>query len=186
VLKFDLEIQAFEITAQTGRNTWLWAANKFDVTGQVTDHAKKRCCCQSIHGRQPAFRSSSLTDAIVEKITGRKGIARTKVAFKSTTGQNSEIYVSDYDVTMPSRLPRTTISRDPAWFPAAAALLHLVPAGNPDGSIRTDCKSGTTRAFARYPGLTPAPLCPGRRRLALILSKGGSPDIYVCDSDNSN
>src|SRR5207249_3960781 len=59
-------------------------------------------------------------------------------------------------------------------------------AGNPD-VYSHDLQSGTRRAFARYPGLNAgAAPSPDGRRVALGLSKGGSPDIYVCDTDNSN
>jgi TolB protein len=48
-------------------------------------------------------------------------------------------------------------------------------------------QTGTRRAFARYPGMNAgAAPSPDGRRVAMVLSKNGSPDIYVCDADGSN
>jgi len=189
VLKFDLEIQGFEVTGADRAQYLVVGSNNSDVTGQVTDRANKTVLLSVKYtGGSPRSEAHSLTDAIVEKITGRKGIARTKVAFKVDTGQNSEIYVSDYDGHNAVAVTQDhTISRDPAWVPGRRMLYYTsYRAGNPD-VYSHDLQSGTRRAFARYPGLNAgAAVSPDGRRVALILSKGGSPDIYVCGSDNSN
>ena len=47
--------------------------------------------------------------------------------------------------------------------------------------------SGQRRVFAKYPGLnSSAAVSRDGRRVAMILSKGGSPDVYVCDADGGN
>jgi TolB protein len=50
-----------------------------------------------------------------------------------------------------------------------------------------DLPTGQRHNFSHYPGLnSSAAVSPDGRRVAMILSKGGSPDLYVCDADGSN
>src|SRR5438093_8858132 len=98
VLRFDLEIQGFEVTGADRAQYLVSGSNNSDVIGQVTDRANKAVLLSVRYtGGTPRSEAHTLSDAIVEKITGRKGIGRTKIAFKVESGQNSEIYVSDYD-----------------------------------------------------------------------------------------
>ena len=188
-LRFDLDIQGFEVTGADKAQYVVSGSNNSDVTGRLTDRVGKATLL-SVRYTGGTLRSEAhtLSDAIVEKITGRNGIARTKIAFKVETGQNSEIYVADYDGHNAKQVTQDhTITRDPAWVPARRVLYYTsYKAGNPDIYVH-DLQSGTRRAFARYPGLNAgAAPSPDGRRVALVLSKGGSPDIYVCDADGSN
>ena len=188
-LRFDLDIQGFEVTSADKAQYVVSSSNNSDVTGRLTDRVGKATLL-SVRYTGGTLRSEAhtLSDAIVEKITGRNGVARTKIAFKVETGQNSEIYVADYDGHNAKQVTQDhTITRDPAWVPARRVLYYTsYKAGNPDIYVH-DLQSGTRRAFARYPGLNAgAAPSPDGRRVALVLSKGGSPDIYVCDADGSN
>ena len=188
-LRFDLDIQGFEVTGADKAQYVVSGSNNSDVTGRLTDRVGKATLL-SVRYTGGTLRSEAhtLSDAIVEKITGRNGIARSKIAFKVETGQNSEIYVADYDGHNAKQVTQDhTITRDPAWVPARRVLYYTsYKAGNPDIYVH-DLQSGTRRAFARYPGLNAgAAPSPDGRRVALVLSKGGSPDIYVCDADGSN
>ena len=188
-LRFDLDIQGFEVTGADKAQYLVSGSNNSDVTGRLTDRVGKTTLLSARYtGGTLRSEAHTLSDAIVEKITGRNGIARTKVAFKVETGQNSEIYVADYDGHNAKQVTQDhTITRDPAWVPARRVLYYTsYKAGNPDIYVH-DLQSGTRRAFARYPGLNAgAAPSPDGRRVALVLSKGGSPDIYVCDADGSN
>jgi TolB protein len=189
VLRFDLEIQGFEITSPDKAQYLVSGNNNSSVVGRVIDRINKASLlAKEYTGGTPRSEAHSLSDDIVEKITGRKGIARTKIAFKVETGPNSEIYVADYDGHNAIAVTADhTITRDPAWVPGRRMLYYTsYKAGNPD-IYSHDLQSGTRRTFARYPGLNSgAAPSPDGRRVALVLSKGGSPDIYVCDADTSN
>src|SRR5947208_14197060 len=188
-LKFDLEIQGFEITSADKAQYLVSGNNNSSVVGRLTDRINKASLlAKEYTGGTPRSEAHSLSDDIVEKITGRKGIARTKIAFRAENGPNSEIYVADYDGHNAIAVTQDhTITRDPAWVPGRRMLYYTsYRAGNPD-IYSHDLQSGTRRTFARYPGLnTGAALSPDGRRVALVLSKGGSPDIYVCDADTGN
>src|SRR6266850_7136799 len=189
VLRFDLEIQGFEITSADKAQYLVSGNNSSSVVGRVIDRINKASLlAKEYTGGTPRSEAHSLTDEIVEKITGRKGIARTKIAFKAENGSNSEIYVADYDGHNAIGVTQDhTITRDPAWVPGRRMLYYTsYKAGNPD-IYSHDLQSGTRRTFARYPGLnTGAAPSPDGRRVALVLSKGGSPDIYVCDADGGS
>src|SRR2546422_9933828 len=189
VLRFDLDIQGFEITTADKAQYLLSGNNNSSVVGRVTDRINRASLlAKEYTGGTPRSEAHSLSDDIVEKITGRKGIARTKIAFKVENGPNSEIYVADYDGHNAIAVTQDhTITRDPTWVPGRRMLYYTsYKAGNPD-IYSHNLQSGTRRTFARYPGLnTGAALSPDGRRVALVLSKGGSPDIYVCDADGSN
>ncbi len=189
VLRFDLEIQGFEITSADQAQFLVSGNNNSSVVGRLTDRINKASLlAKEYTGGTPRSEAHSLSDDIVEKVTGRKGIARTKIAFKAENGPNSEIYVADYDGQNAIAVTQDhTITRDPAWVPGRRMLYYTsYKAGNPD-IYSHDLQSGTRRTFARYPGLnTGAAPSPDGRRVALVLSKGGSPDVYVCDADTGN
>ena len=189
VLRFDLEIQGFEITSADKAQYLVSGNNTSSVVGRVTDRINRASLlAKEYTGGTPRSEAHSLSDDIVEKITGRKGIARTKIAFKVENGPNSEIYVADYDGHNAIAVTQDhTITRDPTWVPGRRMLYYTsYKAGNPD-IYSHDLQSGTRRTFARYPGLnTGAAPSPDGRRVALVLSKGGSPDVYVCDADTGN
>ena len=189
VLRFDLEIQGFEITSADKAQFLLSGNNNSSVVGRLTDRINKASLlAKEYTGGTLRSEAHSLSDDIVEKITGRKGIARTKIAFKAENGPNSEIHVADYDGYNAIAVTQDrTITRDPTWVPGRRMLYYTsYKAGNPD-IYSHDLQSGTRRTFARYPGLNSgAASSPDGRRIAMVLSKGGSPDIYVCDADGSN
>jgi len=188
-LRFDLEIQGFEITGADKAQYLLRGSNNGDVSGQLSDRVNKANLLSTKYtGGTSRSEAHALSDAVVERITGRKGIARTKIAFKVENGQNSELYVADYDGHSAIQVTQDhTISRDPAWVPGRRVLYYTsYKASNPDVYVH-DLQSGTRRAFARYPGMNAgAAPSPDGRRVALVLSKNGSPDIYVCDADGSH
>ncbi len=189
VLRFDLEIQGFEITAPDKAQYLLSGNNNSSVLGRLTDRINRASLlAKEYTDSTPRSEAHALSDDIVEKTTGRRGIARTKIAFKAETGPNSEIVVADYDGHNAVAVTQDhTLTRDPAWVPGRRILYYTsYMAGNPD-IYWHDLPSRTRRAFARYPGLNAgAAPSPDGRRIAMVLSKGGSPDVYVCDADGSN
>ena len=58
--------------------------------------------------------------------------------------------------------------------------------GNPD-IFYHDLTTGQRRAVARYSGLnSSAAVSPDGTKVAMILSKGGSPNVYVCNADGTD
>jgi TolB protein len=187
-LKFDLEIAGFEIAGADSALLLISGSNRSSLVGRVTDRLKGSLLSKEYTGGTERAQAHAFADDIVQLLPGRQGIARTKIAFKVDTGQNSEIYIADYDGHNALRVTQdNTITRDPAWVPGRRALFYTsYKDGNPDIFFH-DLSSGTRRPFARYPGLNAgAAVSPDGRRVAMVLSKNGSPDIYVRDIDGNN
>ncbi|HMZ23108.1 MAG TPA: S41 family peptidase, partial [Blastocatellia bacterium] len=124
---------------------------------------------------------------VVQAVTGRKGIAQTKIAFKSVRASNSEVFVSDYDGFNPIAATQdNSIVAAPAWRPGRRMLYYTTyRLGNPD-IVSQDLDSGARAIVARYAGSNISPaLSADGRRVAMILSKNGSPDLYVANADGT-
>jgi TolB protein len=187
-LRFDLEVAGFKVTSAGEALLLVSGSNNPNVTGMVRDGNRAVLMNpKEYSGGTVRLQAHTFADDIVA-LLGRQGIARTKIAFKSDQGQNSEIYVADYDGHNAIQVTQDhTLTRDPSWVWGRRALYYTsYKAGNPDIYVH-DLQNGARRAFARYAGLNAgAAPSPDGRRVAMVLSKGGSPDIYVCDADGAN
>ena len=73
-------------------------SNNGNVQGRLTDpHNKATLLSKAYSGASARRQAHAFADDVVQAITSTKGIAQTKIAFKVDTGQNSEIYISDFD-----------------------------------------------------------------------------------------
>src|SRR5213594_4434047 len=189
VLQFDLYVQGFSFTGPESAQYLISGSNNGNVQGRVTDaHNKSTLLSKAYSGASAHRQAHALADDIVQAITGKKGIAQTKVAFKVDTGSTSEIYISDFDGANGQAVTKdNTIVAAPCWVPGRLALCYTsYKQGNPD-IFHHDLSTGQRRAIAKYSGLnTSASVSLDGKHIAMILSKGGSPDVYVCDADGSN
>ena len=97
----------------------------------------------------------AFADDIVQAITGKKGIAQTKIAFKvEAAGGNGEIYVADFDgYNAQSITHDATIVAAPAWVPGRLAIYYTsYKPGNPD-IFYHNLGAGQRRVVAGYSGL---------------------------------
>lgn len=134
-----------------------------------------------------------LTDDIVQKLTGQRGIAQTKIAFVLGLKRNSsspikELAVMDYDGHNAQR--RTfdnSISVRPRWSPDGRKILYTsYKNGFPD-VLEVDLFTGQRRRLASYPGLnTGAVFSPDGLHIALTLSKDGNPELYTMDAQGGS
>ena len=188
-LEFDLYVQGFNFTNAEGAQYLLSGSNNGNLQGRATDRVNNSPLVPSKIYSGSTLRKQVhwFADDFVNALQ-RKGIARTRIAFKVDTGANSEIYAADFDGQ--SAQPVTadnTIVAAPCWVPGKLALYYTsYKLGNPD-IFYHDLLNGQRHVYAKYPGLnTSAAVSPDGRRIAMILSKSGSPDVYVCDADGGN
>jgi len=124
-----------------------------------------------------------LNDTIVEKFTGERGIAHTKIVFSNNSTGYKEIYVIDYDGYNLKRLTDDkSINLLPRWSPDGKKIIYTTyKYRNPDLYIMN--ADGTNKkALSTYQGLnTPAAFSPDGKNIAISLSKGESPNIYLID-----
>jgi TolB protein len=190
VLKFDLYVQGFSFVTPDAAQYLISGGNTGNVQGRVTDRfAKSSLLARSYTGASLRREAHAFADDIVLAITGKKGIALTKIAFKAEQPDgNGEIYVADFDGHNPQAVTHdSAIVAAPAWAPGRLALYYTsYKLGNPDIFFH-DLTTGQRRAIARYSGLnSSAAVSPDGTKVAMILSKGGSPNVYVCDADGTD
>src|SRR5947207_9046412 len=189
VLQFDLYVMGFTFTGADAAQYLISGSNNGNVQGRVTDpHNQSTKLSKAYSGASARRQAHAFADDIVFAITGKKGIAGTMIAFKNDTGPTSEIFVSDFDGFGPQQVTKdNTIVAAPCWVPGHLALYYTsYKRSNPDIYYH-DLTTRERRPIASYSGLnTSAAVSPDGRRVAMILSKSGSPDVYVCDADGSN
>ena len=125
---------------------------------------------------------------ILSQALRRKGIAQTKIAFKGENGPNSEIYIADFDGHNAQAVTKdNSLVAAPCWVPGHMALYYVSYKLNHADIFYHDLSTGARRAFARYGGSNMSPaVSPDGSKVAMILSKDGWTDLYVCDADGSN
>jgi TolB protein len=190
VLKFDLYVQGFSFVSADAAQYQISGSNSGNVIGRVSDKfAKKEILSRSYNGASLRRQAHAFADDIVLAITGKKGIAQTKIAFKSQSENgDGEIYVSDFDGGNPQAVTHEkTIVSAPAWVPGQLAIYYnSYRFGNPD-IFYNNLATGEARTIARFGGsnISPAP-SPDGSKVAMILDKDGWVDLYVADADGSN
>ncbi|HEX3799527.1 MAG TPA: hypothetical protein VH413_12580 [Verrucomicrobiae bacterium] len=186
-LNFDLTVMGFkEVPAESAQYV-LSGNNNGQVQGQLSS-GKNVLLSKIYSGGSERVQAHRLADDVVLKLTGVNGIASTKIAFKGTSVRGEgEIYISDFD-----GYNRQAITQDnvivaaPCWVPGHFALYYTsYKMGSPD-IFYQNLSTAERRNFAHYGGMnSSAAVSPDGRRVAMVLSKSGSPDIFVCDADGS-
>jgi TolB protein len=128
--------------------------------------------------------SHRISDEIVYQFTGERGIAETKIAYVTRSGQNKEIAMMDYDgfnETPLTSLQSTSLS--PVWSPVDATIaftsffrgypyLFQIYPFNP--------RRTGPQLISAWPGINSAAAwAPDGKTVALTLSKDGNPEIYT-------
>jgi TolB protein len=190
VLKFDLYVQGFSFVAPAAAQYQISGTAAGNVQGRVVDLISKQTkLSRSYTGTSLRRQAHAFADDIVQAITGKKGIAQTKIAFKAQAANgNGEIYVADFDGANPQSVTHDdTIVAAPAWVPGRLAVYYTsYKRGNPD-IFYHNLGTGQRHVVAGYSGLnTSAAVSPDGSKVAMILSRSGSPDVWVCDADGSN
>ncbi len=191
-LKFDLTVMGFtNVPPDAARYVLSGGNGSGEVHGQLALGGAGKSSSlfnKSYRGGDMRAQAHRLTDDVVLKLTGVNGIAETRIAFKGGKGRSSEIYVSDYDGHNPISVTHdNTDVAAPCWVPGHFAVYYTsYKLGNPD-IFYQDLGSGQRHNFSHFNGLnTSAAVSPDGHKVAMILSKSGSPDLYVCDSDGKN
>lgn len=188
VLHLDLYVQGFAFTNAQAAQYQIAGSNNGNLQGRVTDRINQRILFSKAYsGASLRRQTHAFVDEFV-KTLGRTPIAQTKIAFKVQTGQNDEIFVSDFDGFNPQQVTRdNSIVAAPCWVPGHLALYYTSYKLNHPDIFYQNLSSGSRRIFARYGGSNMSPaVSPDGSKVAMILSKDGWTDLYVCDADGSN
>lgn len=131
---------------------------------------------------EPRYLSHIICDDIVEKLTDKPGIAKSKILFVSDRTGKKQIYIVDYDGFNLKQLTDVEyLVCYPKYFENNEILFVSYEDGWPKIS-KMDINSKKIETFFSYPGLN-ACVCPNRRtkELAIVLSYSGNPEIYIAN-----
>ena len=188
VLKQDLRFMGIEAVAPEQAKFLITGNNSSRVEGRLIEKFNKN----EIFGR--AYTGGSLraqthqfADDIAQAITKRPGIAQKKIVFKVESGLGrSEVYVADYDgFNARAVTADKSIVAAPSWA-GRDSLVYASYKLGPLYIYSHNLPTGQRKAVANYPGMNASPaVSPDGGRIAMILSKGGNPDLYVSNMDGS-
>ena len=192
VLEFDLYVQGFGFTNADGAQYLISGSNNGNLQGRVTDRVNKNVLVsKGYSGGSLRRQTHAFADDFVEAL-GRKGIALTKIAFRIefAPGRDAfdEIYVADFDGHNAKAVTHDhVLVAAPCWIPGRFALQYgSYKLGN-SAIFSHDLSTGTRKTVAWYGGSNMSPaVSPDGRKVAMILSKDGWPDLYVVDIDGAN
>jgi TolB protein len=132
----------------------------------------------------------ALADDIAKTLTQKPGIAQTRIASKvQPTGYgDGEIWVADYDGHNAAPVTKdSAICAAPAWAGRSQLFYVSYKLANKADILAHNLTTGSRKAVAKFPGSNMSPaVSPDGRRLAMILSKSGSPDLWVSDLDGGD
>jgi len=186
VLSFDLEALGLKITSQGAQYSVTGSAGG-QVSGTLAMVGGQTMFSRTYSGGSLRAQAHSLADDIVAALRQTPPIFHGKIAYKCQVQGISEIFVSDFDGHNPVQLTHDgSLVDGPAWVPGGQELLYTSWKSGNTQILAHNVRTGARRVLAGYPGsdLSPAVSKDGRR-VAMILSQGGSPNLWVSDIDGS-
>ncbi|MEM6602137.1 MAG: biopolymer transporter Tol [Verrucomicrobiota bacterium] len=129
-----------------------------------------------------------LADAVIQDMTGKPGIATSKVTFISKQSGKKEVYIMDIDGEKVRQITRDqSIALGPKFSPDGQRIAFTsYKSGYPDVWV-IDLARSTKRAIAFFPGVNSgASFSPDGNTLALTLSKDGNTDLYTMPAAGGN
>jgi TolB protein len=190
VLRFDLYVQGFKFVTPDQAKFIIRGSGGATVGGSLNEAVTHQLLfSRNYNGADARSLAHAFADDIVEAATGKKGIGRTQIAFKSQSADGTgEIYISDFDGHNAQAVTHdNVIVAAPCWAGNRMALYYnSYKLGNAD-IFYQNVSTGQRKVIARYGGSSISPAAsPDGTKVAMILSKGGSPDLYVADADGTN
>jgi TolB protein len=184
VLKFDLSVLGMAITTPEKADYLVSGKANGGVEGSLTQSGSSRpLWLRAYNGSTPRSLAHAFADDIAKEIRGTAPIFQTKIAFRLQQGASTEIAMADYDGYHVTQLTHDGKLVDgPAWIPGGRSLLYTSWQKSSEEILEQDLATGARRVFANHPGanLSPA-VSPDGRKVAMILSRNGSPNLWVCD-----
>jgi TolB protein len=188
VIQFDLYVQGFAVTTSEAAQYQINGSANGNLQGRVTDRlTKQTVLAKAYSGATLRRQAHAFIDDFVQAL-GRKPIGNTKIAFKGQNGSNGEIYVADFDGFDAKAVTQdNSIVAAPSIVPGHLAMYYTsYKLRNPDIYYQ-NLSTGARRVFARFGGSNMSPAAsPDGSKVAMILSKDGWTDLYVCNADGTD
>ena len=190
-LKFDLYVQGFKIVPAGEADYNLTGKNSGRVEGRLKSRVGggAELIAKAYTGGSLRQQAHALSDDVVRAVRNITGIGRTKIAYRTRKGKRHfEIYIADFDGNNPKAATADkVVVAAPTWVKGQNVLYYSTYKNVFADIIRHDLTTGRRQVFANYPGANMSPsVSPDGKKVAMILSRSGSPDLWVCDSDGKN
>ena len=189
VLRFDLSVLGMEVTTPDKAEYLISGTQNGRLEGRLQHGAAgSDGFARSYNGGDTRSQAHAFADDIVKVIRDTPPIFHSKIAFCRKVGANLELFVSDFDGHAAVQMTHDgSLVATPAWSPGGRKLFYTSWQSGYTQILEHDAATGKRTLFAGYGGgnFNPA-VSPDGSRVAMILSKGGSPNLYVCDSDGGN
>jgi len=126
-----------------------------------------------------------VNDDIVFALTGKTGIARSKILFVSDRTGKYQIYISDYDGENVKQITNFNyLVNFPRWSPDRKSFYFVSYKNGSPEIERRNLMTGKEETVFEYPGLNACiATCKNKNILGIVLSKSGNPEIYLTTSD---
>jgi len=188
VIQFDLYVQGFAVTSPEAAQYQLSGSNNGNLQGRVTDRMNKNVVVSKAYSGAALRRQAhAFVDDFMAALL-RKPIAQTKIGFKGQNGSNGEIYIADFDGFGAQQVTKdNSIVAAPAMVPGHLAMYYTSYKLDHPDIYYQNLSTGARRIFARYGGSNMSPaVSPDGNQVAMILSKDGWTDLYVCNADGTD
>jgi TolB protein len=123
-----------------------------------------------------------MSDELVQRYTGKRGIATTRIAYVSQVGKGKELFIMDYDGARAKRITANgSINRSPAWSPDGTYVAFVtLKSGQPQLMTLSASGDPPIPAFPQQGELNSAPAwSPDGRLLAFSSGRDGNAEIYT-------
>jgi TolB protein len=168
--------------AEGGQEQWEVKAFLYDT------ESKKAVLAKSFKGSTKSLRRTAhiLSDQVVMLLTGKRGIADTRIAFANDSTGRKEIYMVDYDGYNLVKLTKdNSIALLPRWSADGNKIYYTTyRRKNPDVFF-IDLKEGVIKPLITGGGLNLiGGVSPDDTKVVLTLSRGDNPNVYIQELDS--
>jgi TolB protein len=186
VLRSDLSFMGF---TNASADTALYTIQKNNAAGVGATISQIKYN-KAFTGGSTRQQTHALADDIAKTLTQKPGIAQTRIAYKGRAASygEGEIYVADYDGFNAQPVTKDgAICAAPSWGNHNTLLYMSHKLSDKPDILSHNLATGQRKAVAHHPGMnSSAAVSPDGRHIAMILSKSGSPDLWVSDIDGGN
>jgi len=186
VLAFDLSVLGMEVTSPDKAAYLISGSQNGRIQGSLTAAGTEHALwARAYAGGLVRAQAHAFANDIVKEIRGVAPIFQTRIAFRMQKGSATEIAIADFDGYNATELTHDgTLVDGPCWLPGGRGLLYTSWKNGGEQVLEHNLTSGERRVFAGYPGANLSPeVSPDGQKVAMILSRGGTPNLWVCNLD---
>jgi TolB protein len=161
------------------------SGNKYKFTFRLFDVVNEQFLVGKRYQGKKSFMRKIMhrfADEVMEQLTGKRGVAETRLAFLSRTPEGKEMYAVDFDGANVVKLTdEKSVILSPDWSPNGRSIVYTsYKDHNPDLILLDPDARRRRRPLLRLPGINSAAAwSPDGSKISLVLSKDSNSEIYV-------